>query len=395
MIIHLDMDAFFASVEVRERPELAGLPVVVGGSTSGRGVVAAANYEARKFGVFSAMPMAQALRLCSQLVCLPVNMPLYIQVSQHIHEIFYRYTPEIEPLSLDEAFLDVSASAKLFGSAAEIAQRIKADIKEECHLIASAGVAPNKFVAKIASDINKPDGFLVVEESEMQDFLDPLPIKRLWGVGKKTEQQLHRHGINTIFDVRNQSADWLIQNFGKQGDHIFRLANGQDKREVISDAKAKSISSETTFANDIQDEEVLLAVLSQLSEQVAARLRDNNVKGKTVSIKLRFHDFRTITRSKTLSESTFQTMQLWLTVKQLFLAARQTNTAAIRLVGVSVSGFLNDETLQGDLFAQGADQNNLENNQQDTLDELSDEINHRFGTSKIHRGRKITKTKNQ
>ena len=387
MIIHIDMDAFFASVEVREQPELAGLPVVVGGSASGRGVVAAANYEARKFGVFSAMPMAQALRLCSHLVCLPVNMPLYINVSQHIHEIFYRYTPEIEPLSLDEAFLDVSASAKLFGTAAEIAQLIKADIKEECHLIASAGVAPNKFVAKIASDINKPDGFLVVEEVEMQDFLDPLPIKRLWGVGKKTEQQLHRYGINTIFDVRNQSPDWLIQNFGKQGDHIFRLAHGQDKREVISDAKAKSISSETTFANDIQDKDVLLATLSQLSEQVAARLRDKNVKGKTVSIKLRFHDFRTITRSKTLSESTFQTMQLWLTVKQLFLEAIQTNTAAIRLIGVSVSGFSTDDALQGDLFSQDVDQEI----KQDTLDVLSDEINHRFGTSKVHRGRKITK----
>ena len=387
MIIHLDMDAFFASVEIREQPELAGLPVVVGGSTSGRGVVAAANYEARKFGVFSAMPMAQALRLCSQLVCLPVNMALYVSVSQQIHEIFYRYTPEIEPLSLDEAFLDVSASENLFGTAAEIAKQIKADIKNECQLIASAGVAPNKFVAKIASDIDKPDGFVIVEEDEVQDFLDPLPIKRIWGVGKKTEQQLHQHGINTIYDLRNQSPDWLIQRFGKLGDHIFRLAHGQDKREVISDAKAKSISSETTFAIDIQDKEILLATLAQLSEQVAARLRDKNVKGKTVSIKLRFHDFRTITRSKTLSESTFQTMKLWLMVKQLFLDAMQTGTSSIRLLGVSVSGFSNDETLQADLFAQDAD----EEVKQNTLDVLSDEINDRFGESKIHRGRKITK----
>lgn len=387
MIIHLDMDAFFASVEIRERPELMGLPVVVGGSASGRGVVAAANYEARKFGVYSAMPMARALRLCSHLVCLPVNMALYVSVSQQIHEIFYRYTPEIEPLSLDEAFLGVSASESLFGTAAEIAKQIKADIKDECQLIASAGVAPNKFVAKIASDIDKPDGFVVVEQGEVQAFLDPLPIKRIWGVGKKTEQQLQQYGINTVYDIRKQSPDWLIQRFGKLGDHIFQLAHGLDKRKVISDAKAKSISSETTFANDIQDKEILLATLSQLSEQVAARLRNKNVKGKTVSIKLRFHDFRTITRSKTLSESTFQTMKLWLTVKQLFLDAMQTGATSIRLVGVSVSGFSIDEKLQADLFAQ----DDSEEVKQDTLDVLSDEINDRFGETKIHRGRKIIK----
>ena len=385
MIIHLDMDAFFASVEVRERPELAARPVVVGGSANGRGVVAAANYEARKFGVFSAMPMATALNKCPELVCLPVNMSLYIEVSQHIHEIFYRYTPVIEPLSLDEAFLDVSASEKLFGSAAEIAKQIKADIKKECQLIVSAGVAPNKFVAKIASDIDKPDGFVVVEHDAVQDFLDPLPIKRIWGVGKKTEQQLHQHGINTIYDLRNKSADWLIQNFGKTGDHISRLAHGLDKRDVISDAKAKSISSETTFATDVRDKDILMATLSQLSEQVAARLRDKDVKGKTITIKIRFHDFRTITRSRTLQQNTCQTMQIWLTVKQLFLDVLQLGETSIRLVGVSVSGFSNTETLQGDLFMQDSKQH--------TLDMLSDKINQRFGKAKIHRG--ITGSKNR
>ena len=380
MIIHLDMDAFFASVEVRERPELAALPVVVGGSATSRGVVAAASYAARQFGVFSAMPMAKALRLCPDLVCLPVNMPLYIQASQQIHEIFYRYTPEIEPLSLDEAFLDVAASEKLFGTAAEIALRIKSDIKDECKLIVSAGVAPNKFVAKIASDINKPDGFLVVEENEVQDFLDPLPIKRIWGVGKKTEQQLHKHGINTVYELRHKSPEWLRQCFGKQGEHIYHLANGLDKREVISDAKSKSISSETTFSRDIQDAEVLLATLSQLSEQVASRLRDKGVKGKTVSIKVRFHDFKTITRSKTLSESSSQTMQIWQLVKKLFLDTLPGGVASIRLVGVSVSGFSSGEAIQRDLFAKDT--------KQDELDVLSDEINQRFGTAKIHRGRK-------
>jgi len=387
MIIHLDMDAFFASVEVREQPELAELPVVVGGSATGRGVVAAANYEARKFGVFSAMPMSNALRLCPHLVCLPVNMSLYVSVSQQIHEIFNRYTPEIEPLSLDEAFLDVSASEKLFGTAAEIAQKIKADIKNECHLIASAGVAPNKFVAKIASDIGKPDGFVIVQPGKVQDFLDPLPIKRIWGVGKKTEQQLHQYGLNTIYDLRKQPHDLLIQRFGKLGEHIFRLANGQDKREVISDAKAKSLSCETTFSADISDKDVLLATFSQLTEQVSARLRDKNIQGRTISIKIRFHDFKTITRSKTLSTRTFQTMQIWLTVKQLFSDALKTDAASIRLVGVSVSGFSVDDSVQGDLFASDDEMGD----RQDTLDVLSDEINHRFGKSKIHRGRKVTK----
>jgi len=383
MIIHLDMDAFFASVELRERPELAGLPVVVGGSASGRGVVAAASYEARQFGVFSAMPMVKALRLCPDLVCLPVNMPLYVNVSQKIHEIFYRYTPAIEPLSLDEAFLDVTASEKLFGTAAQIAQKIKSDIKNECRLIVSAGVAPNKFVAKIASDIDKPDGFVVVQPGEVQCFLDPLPIKRLWGVGKKTEQVLRREGIKTIFDVRNKNPDWLIQRFGKLGEHIFRLANGLDKREVISDAKAKSISSETTFESDIQDEEVLLALLSQLTEQVAARLRVKELKGKTVSIKIRFHDFKTITRSKTLSESTFHTAPIWQAVKHLFLEVLKVTPVPLRLVGVSVSGFSSNDMRQGDLFEQDA--------KQDKLDMISDEINQRFGQSRIHRGRKLKK----
>ncbi len=381
MIIHVDMDAFFASVELRERPELTGLPVVVGGSASGRGVVAAASYQARKFGVFSAMPMTTALRLCPDLVCLPVNMGLYVSVSQQIHQIFSRYTPVIESLSLDEAFLDVGASEKLFGTAAEIARQIKSDIKNECQLIASAGVAPNKFVAKIASDIDKPDGYVVVEPGGVQDFLDPLPIKRIWGVGKKTEQRLKQAGINTIHDVRNKRADWLIQRFGKLGEHIFRLANGLDARDVIADAKAKSVSSETTFASDIQDKDILLATLAQLSEQVAARLRDKDVKGKTISIKIRFHDFKTITRSRTLAESTFSTKQIWLTAKQLFLDVLRTGATPIRLVGVSVSGFAGNEAQQGDLFEQDV--------KQDKLDVLSDEINQRFGKSKIHRGRKI------
>lgn len=379
MIIHLDMDAFYASVEEREHPELVGLPIVVGGPSKNRGVVAAANYEARKFGVFSAMPMSQASRLCPDLRILPVNMPLYVTVSKQIHEIFNRYTPEIEPLSLDEAFLDVSGSLKLFGSAEKIAKRIKDDIKRELQLVVSAGIAPNKFVAKIASDFDKPDGFVVVEDKDMQDFLDPLPVKRIWGVGKKTEIQLNNYGISTIKDLRSQPERWLIDRFGKQGDHIYRLANGRDKREVISDAKAKSISSENTFLEDVSNKETLIAYLSHLTEQVTTRLREKDRKGKTVNIKIRFHDFTTITRSKSLAQSTNQTEEIWRAAKSLFNAALPVGRVSIRLLGVGVSGFSNDTTHQGDLFS--------EESKYDELDEVTDEINKRFGKLKIHRGR--------
>lgn len=382
MIIHLDMDAFFASVEIREQPELSGLPVVVGGPSKSRGVVAAASYAARKFGIHSAMPMIQASRLCPKLICLPPNMPLYVSVSERIHEIFNRYTPEIEPLSLDEAFLDVSGSLKLFGSATEIARRIKQDILDELKLVVSAGVAPNKFVAKIASDYEKPDGFVIVEEENMQAFLDPLPIKRIWGVGKKTEQQLLNYGISTIKDLRTQSPRWLIDRFGKQGDHIFRLANGKDKREVISDAKAKSISSENTFIEDITNKETLLAYLSYLTEQVTARLREKDRKGKTVNIKIRFHDFTTIVRSKSLTESSNQTEKIWQLAKSLFNTALPPGQVAVRLLGVGVSGFSDENAqFQGDLFS--------EDEKHDDLDEITDEINQKFGKLKIHRGRKL------
>lgn len=391
MIIHIDMDSFYASVEVREHPELAGLPVAVGGSASGRGVVAAANYEARRFGVRSAMPMATALRRCPQLVCLPVNMPLYVDVSKQIHEIFNRYTSEIEPLSLDEAFLDVRASEKLFGSAASIARQIKQAIQDECGLIASAGVAPNKFVAKIASDIDKPDGYVVVEAGHMQDFLDPLPISRIWGVGKVTEAKLHQLGFRTIHDLRVQPVESLVQRFGKWGEHIHCLANGLDKREVVPDARAKSISAETTFAEDISDEHALLANLMQLTEQVAARCRHHGFEGKTVNLKMRYHDFRTLTRSKTLAMPTKQTEQIWQTAKQLLLKQSRTQPDPVRLLGVGVSGFRGETVQQGDLFANddvhSPDSGTASENRHAELDRISDEINHRFGQAKIHRGR--------
>lgn len=220
---------------------------------------------------------------------------------------------------------------------------------------------------------------MVVKEKEMQNFLDPLAIKYIWGVGKKTELQLNNYGISTIKDLRTQSERWLIERFGKQGDHIYRLANGQDKREVISDAKAKSISSESTFSEDISNKETLNAYLSYLTEQVAARLREKNRKGKTVNIKIRFHDFTTIVRSKTLLQSSNQTEEIWQTVKSLFNAALPVGQISVRLLGVGVSGFDSSQVYQADLFSNSA--------KYDELDEIADKINQRFGKQKIHRGR--------
>ncbi len=378
MIIHIDMDAFFASVEVREHPELEGLPVVVGGPSATRGVVAAANYVARRYGIHSAMPMSQATALCPTLKIMSVNMPLYVSVSRQIHEIFNRYTPDIEPLSLDEAFLDVSGSLRLFGSAAEIARRIKQDVRQELKLVASAGVAPNKFVAKIASDIDKPDGFVVVEEAQVQAFLDPLPIKRIWGVGKKTEQKLLNYGISTIEDIRRQTPRWMQDRFGKNGEQIYQLAHGRDRRRVVPDSRAKSISSETTFVEDISDRNTLSGWLINLTEQVAARLREKELTARTVNIKIRFQDFNTVIRSKSLGESTAQTQKIWQAVKALYDQTLPAGAVEVRLLGVGVSGFDEESRQQGDLFSEDI--------KYDSLDEVSDRINQRFGKLKIHRG---------
>lgn len=382
-ILHVDMDAFYASIEERENPQLKGKPVIVGGSAQGRGVVAAANYAARKFGIHSAMPMVIALRLCSEVVRLPVRMSLYAEVSQQIRDIFARYTPQIEPLSLDEAFLDVTASEKLFSSAQTIAQAIKQDIKQELDLVASVGMAPNKFIAKIASDINKPDGYVVVDPGGVQAFLDPLPVSRLWGAGKVTVALFEKMGIRTIGQLRRQSKDWLLSHFGQFGDHLWRLANGIDDRDVISEGQAKSISHETTFAVDLTNKSVLSAWLLHLTEQVASRLRRYELKGRTVTLKLRHHDFKTVTRSHTLSVETDNTDQLWQVTRKLF-DDNWNGKTPIRLIGMGVSGLnaLHESMQQGDLFM---------NESTTKIDQLADSINSRFGPSTLQRGRSKTR----
>ncbi len=381
-ILHVDMDAFYASVEIRDNPALHGKPVIVGGSVQGRGVVAAASYEVRRYGVYSAMPMVTALRLCPQAVCIAPRIDHYAAISQQIRAIFARYTPQIEPLSLDEAFLDVTASERLFGSGATIAQAIKQAIKRELQLVASVGMAPSKFVAKIASDIKKPDALVVVSDKQVQTFLDPLPVSRLWGAGKTTVAMFERMGVRTIAQVRCLSEQMLLAQFGKWGTQLWQLAHGLDPRPVVSDGQAKSISHETTFAQDVNRADVLETCLLQLTEQVAARLRQQAVQGKTVQLKLRYPDFKTITRAHTVDNYTDSTSNLWQVTKALF-HANWSAPQAIRLIGMGVSHFHdpdNPVAVQSDLFKQDV-------TRQRTLDMITDTINAKYGAATLHRGR--------
>lgn len=383
MIIHADMDAFYASVEIRDRPDLADKPVAVGGSAEGRGVISAANYVARRFGVHSALPTVTAKRLCPELILLPGRMDLYAEVSQQIRAIFERYTPLIEPLSLDEAFLDVTASEKLFGSAATIGRAIKHAVKSELGLVVSVGIAPNKFIAKIASDIEKPDGFVAVEETQIQAFLDPLPIRRIWGVGKVTEKHLHSLGIYSVRDLRLKPQAFLLQHFGEHGLHLWELANGIDPRPVVTDYDAKSISHEVTFAQDVKDKELLLAKLLQLTEQVSTRLRRHDYQGRTVHLKIRYSDFTTLTRSHTLEHPSNLTRELWLAVKNLFQTRLPNTLPPVRLLGMGVSGFDHPpQPLQADLFTVSCEKDKQ-------LDKIADAVKERFGSKALQRGRVV------
>ncbi|MBI2824500.1 MAG: DNA polymerase IV [Planctomycetia bacterium] len=385
MILHVDMDAFYASVEERDDPRLVGRPVIVGGTPEGRGVVAAANYEARRFGVHSALASATARRLCPQAVVLPPRMDYYAAVSREIRAIFERYTPLVEPLSLDEAFLDVTGSAGLFGPAEEIGRRIKDDVRREVRLVASVGVAPNKFLAKIASDLEKPDGFVVVREDEdsVQAFLDPLPVGRLWGVGRVTGAAFARLGIETIGELRELSAATLARLFGRTGAHLWNLAHGIDDRRVVPDREAKVISHETTFAADIADIEILRAWLLELTEQVARRLRRHQLCGRTVHIKVRAADFQTITRAHTLPRATNVTDELWQAAARLLDERVPPRYLPVRLLGMGVSGLTAEARLQQELFVDEG------HRKQGQLDTVADAIQERFGNEALRRGSRL------
>ena len=350
MILHVDMDAFYASVEERDRPELVGRPVIVGGSPEKRGVVSAANYVARRYGVHSAMPAVTAHGLCPHGVFLPPRIDYYAEISRQIREIFERFTPLVEPLSLDEAFLDVTGSEHLFGSAAEIGRKIKHAIKKEVRLVASVGVAPNKFVARIASDLQKPDGFVVVAADQVQEFLDPLPVERLWGVGRQSSKALEGLSIHTIGQVRKFPVRVLRRRFGTSGQLLWQLSRGIDERPVVPEREARAISHETTFEQNIDELEILQAWLLDLTEQVGWRLRRNGLRGRTVQLKVRFADFSTITRSQTLPEPTNITQELWQAADELLSQRLPAGHLPVRLLGMGVSGVDDTGLVQGMLF---------------------------------------------
>lgn len=331
-ILHVDMDAFFASVELIERPELRGRPMIVG-SPSGRGVVLSATYEARAYGVHSAMPMSRARRVCPQAVIIPPSHGKYSEISKGVMEIFHTITPLVEPIASDEAFLDVGGARRRLGPPAAIAAMIRAQVWERFAITCSVGVASSKFVAKLASKQCKPDGLLVVPEGQVVDFLHPLPVSALWGVGERTEQSLVRLGIKTVGDLARVPPATLQRELGAAGAHLAALAWGRDERPVTAHVPDKSIGNEETFAADIDDPQVIRRELLRLSEKVAARMRKAGYVGRTVSVKLRRADFSTITRSRTLREPTDVAREIYTTACELFEAAGL-ERVRLRLVGV-------------------------------------------------------------
>jgi DNA polymerase IV len=336
-ILHVDMDAFYASVEQRDDPALAGRPVAVGGRPESRGVVAAASYEARKFGVRSAIPMSRAVRLCPQLVIVPPHFDKYASVSRQVFAIFREATPLVEPLSLDEAYLDVTENAWDLPLGVEVAKKIKSRIREETSLTASAGVAPNKFLAKIASGWKKPDGLTVIAPERIERFLQGLPVEALWGVGPKTAAKLKAHGIERLIDVRTAGEEVLKQAVGSWAESLRRLSFGEDSRAVEPNRERKSIGCEETYAKDLADVETIRREVEALARHAAGILERKEVLARTVVLKLRYSNFETITRSETREPATRNADEITLRAAAL-IAKTEAGRRAVRLLGVSLHG---------------------------------------------------------
>jgi DNA polymerase-4 len=338
-IIHIDMDAFYASVEQRDFPEYRGLPLVVGGLPQGRGgVVATASYEARKFGVRSAMSSKQALQLCPHALFVRPRFAAYKEVSQKIREIFSRYTDLIEPLSLDEAYLDVTTDKLNIGSAIDIAKQIKQAIKDELQLTASAGVSINKFVAKTASDMNKPDGLTFIGPSAIAAFMEKLPVEKFFGVGKVTAQKMKNMGIHTGNDLKKLPEEELVKHFGKAGRFYYQIVRGNDAREVQPHRETKSLAAEDTFAYDLTTVEEMEAELDKIAITVCNRLQHYQLKGRTITLKIKYSDFKQITRNQSFQIGMNDLETISKTAKQL-LAATLPEDKKIRLLGISLSNF--------------------------------------------------------
>jgi DNA polymerase-4 len=338
-IIHIDMDAFYASVEQRDNPEYKGKAIAVGGSPEGRGgVVATASYEARKYGVRSAMPAKRAASLCPKLIFVRPRFEVYKAVSSHIREIFHRYTDLIEPLSLDEAFLDVTQDKQNIGSAIDIARLIKQAIKDELQLTASAGVSINKFVAKIASDMHKPDGLTFIGPSRIQNFMETLPVEKFFGVGKVTADKMKRLNLHTGADLKKLTEAELVRHFGKPGKFFYKIVRGIDDREVQPHRETKSVGAEDTFPFDLTTEEEMHDELEKLSLIVANRLERHQLQGRTVTLKIKFADFKQITRSQSFTEAISDRKIIIAAIKEL-LASDDIEKKPVRLLGISLSNF--------------------------------------------------------
>src|SRR2546428_2299939 len=349
-IIHIDMDAFYASVEQRDNPEYRGKPIVVGGSPQGRGgVVATASYEARKFGIRSAMPSKKALQLCPQVIFIRPRFAAYKEVSIKIREIFQRYTDLIEPLSLDEAYLDVTNDKLNIGSAIEIAQQIKQAIKDELQLTASAGVSINKFVAKIASDINKPDGLKFIGPSTIESFMEQLPVEKFFGVGKVTAEKMKRMQLYTGADLKKLTEDQLTLHFGKVGKFYYKIVRGIDDREVQPHRETKSVGAEDTFAYDLTEIDEMNTQLDKIAITVCDRLQRYQLKGRTITLKIKYSDFKQITRNQSFAYGVADFETISQTAKELLLKT-DPEDKKIRLLGITLSNF-------GEIFSNMNKQN--------------------------------------
>jgi len=388
IILHVDMDAFYASVETLDNPALQGRAVVVGG-LGPRGVVATANYAARTYGVSSAMPMTKARRLCPEAQFVHPRLSRYREVSNAVFEIFQSITPLVEGLSLDEAFLDVSASQRLFGNREAIARKVKSAIFQATGLTASVGVAHNKFLAKLASDLKKPDGLVCVPGDKVNQFLDPMPIRKLWGIGSRTAPKLKAFGILTFGQLRRADPTILNAALGNRAEHFRHLAAGEDSREVIPSQPDKSISHEITFDKDVSDHTELLAELQALAEAVAGRLRRRQLIAQTVVVKIRDAAFNTITRSRSMRAGSNSTMTIYRLARALFEFWWSANLATpVRLLGVGVSGLEHrfGEAGTGSGIKGNQLGNQIDSRSEQRLDAVFDTINSRYGKGGIVHG---------
>jgi DNA polymerase-4 len=378
-ILHVDMDAFYASVEVVKDPSLKGKPLIVGGQ-GGRGVVTSASYEARVFGVRSAMPMMRARRLCPQAICLPNDFSAYLDFSKQIREVFLSFTPLVEPLSLDEAFLDVSGSVRIFGPPVEIGRQIRAAVAG-LGLACTVGVAPNKFLAKLASAAAKPDGLLVVPASDVASFLNPLPVRALWGVGEKTAETLERLGLKTVAELAQMPRRTLERAVGEAaGAHLHQLAHGIDDRDVTPEEVTKSVGSEETFPYDLDDKDAIRREILRLSDRTATRLRAKDLSGRTITLKVRWSNFKTISRSKTLDHEADTAAEVYEVAKALF-DKLDPDRPRIRLLGVAVTGLrLGASSRQLELTASGG--RSLDEAWDDATRAI-DDIRDRFGQGAV------------